>query len=332
MTLQIEGWEHRLLAQAYAPLEEQLRPDYFSLSDKSRLKRAYGRCQAITSEHSRTFYLASGLLPDDQRRATRALYAFCRVSDDLVDEETGDRASLMEAWRRRNSAGHTLRNDPVALAWSDARARYNVPSQYVAQLLAGVSRDLTQQRYETFADLADYCYAVASTVGLMTMHIVGYSGKEAVPYAVKLGVALQLTNILRDVAEDWRSGRLYLPQDELAAFNLMEEDVARLVESAGAGIGQDERWTAFMEFQIARARKLYAESLPGIRLLGKNGRFAIAAAAELYRAILDDIEAYNYDVFSRRAYVSDWKKVLRLPGIWWRARFGRYGKHAIEGI
>ena len=326
MTIQLDGWEHRLLAQAYAPLDERLRQAHFPVSNKAQLQEAYDHCQAITREHSHTFYLTSGLLPSDQRKAARALYAFSRVSDDLVDERTGDRAGLIEAWHRRISEEPPPDDDLVALAWTDARIRYGVPSQYVAQLLAGVSRDLSQQRYGTFSDLADYCYAVASTVGLMTMHIVGYSGKEAVPYAVKLGVALQLTNILRDVAEDWRSGRLYLPQDELADFDLTEGDIARLVETAGADIREGDRWPTFMDFQIARARRLYAEALPGIRLLGKDGRFAIAAAAELYRAILDDIEANNYDVFSRRAYVSDWKKVVRLPGIWWRVRFGKYSK------
>ena len=156
----------------------------------------------------------------------------------------------------------------------------------------------------------------------MTMHIVGYSSKEAIPYAVKLGVALQLTNILRDVAEDWQKGRLYLPQEELAAFGLTEVDIQN---------GRvDERWRAFMRFQISRARQLYAEALPGIKMLGKSGRFAIGAAAELYQGILDDIEANNYDVFSRRAYVSDWNKLTRLPGIWWRTRFGKYQKNKLR--
>jgi len=146
----------------------------------------------------------------------------------------------------------------------------------------------------------------------MAMHIIGFEGPHAVPYAVKLGVALQLTNILRDVGEDWRAGRLYLPSDELAQFGLGEEDVAA---------GQvDDRWRAFMRFQIGRARRLYAEAMPGIRLLAADGRFAIAAAAELYRAILDDIEAHDYNVFARRAHIGALGKLRRLPGIWWRSR------------
>jgi phytoene synthase len=318
MTLQIDAWEHRLLAQAYAPLENRLRHDIQLLADRAHLQHAYSHCQDITREHSRTFFLASSLLPRAQRKAIRALYAFCRVSDDLVDEGTGERQALIQAWQQRTSDAHPPSDDLVALAWVDSRARYDIPRQYADQLLAGVSRDLTQTRYQTFAELADYCYAVASTVGLMTMHIVGYSGKEAIPYAVKLGVALQLTNILRDVAEDWQNGRLYLPQEELAAFDLIETDIAN---------GRvDDRWRVFMRFQIGRARQLYAEALPGIGMLGRSGRFAIGAAAELYQGILDEIEANDYDVFSQRAHVSDWDKLTRLPGIWWRARFGKYRK------
>jgi phytoene synthase len=127
-----------------------------------------------------------------------------------------------------------------------------------------------------------------------------------------LGVALQLTNILRDVGEDWRVGRLYLPTDELAAFGLAEADL----ESGRV----DERWRAFARFQIERNRRLYAEAWPGIAMLSKGGRFAAAAAGELYRAILDDIEAHDYDVFNRRAHVGTASKLGRLPGIWWRNR------------
>jgi phytoene synthase len=144
------------------------------------------------------------------------------------------------------------------------------------------------------------------------MHIIGFAGSAAIPYAIKLGVALQLTNILRDVGEDWQAGRVYLPQEELAAFALTEADLAA---------GQvDARWRAFMQFQIERNRRLYAEAWPGIALLNRDGRFAIAAAAGLYQAILDDIEAHDYDVFNRRAQVSKWGKLSRLPGLWWQSR------------
>ncbi|MFL7838521.1 MAG: phytoene/squalene synthase family protein [Candidatus Promineifilaceae bacterium] len=314
MTIQVETWEHRLLALAYEPVENWTAEHIPGFADPSLLDRAYAYSERITQEHSATFYLASGLLPGDQRRAIRALYAFCRISDDLVDQPQGSAvmdAARFERWRRLSLSSSPPQDDLVAIAWADTRARFNIPTRYAEQLLDGVASDMYVKRYETFADLAAYCYGVASTVGLMSMHIVGFKDESAIPYAVKLGVALQLTNILRDVAEDWHNGRLYLPLHELQAFNLSEADIA-------AGIN-DQRWKAFMGFQIRRARQLYDEALPGLALLEQRGRLAVAAAAELYRAILDDIEAHNYDVFTRRAHISSGRKLLHLPTIFLRA-------------
>jgi phytoene synthase len=145
----------------------------------------------------------------------------------------------------------------------------------------------------------------------MSMHIIGYQEEVSFPYAIRLGVALQLTNILRDVGEDWRFGRVYLPKKELERFGLGYEDIAQ-------GKVKDN-WREFMRFQIKRVRDLYTQALPGVALLERDGRFAISAAAELYQAILEDIEAHDYDVFHRRAMVGSLGKIWRLPGIWWRA-------------
>jgi 15-cis-phytoene synthase len=223
----------------------------------------------------------------------------------------------LNAWRRTALAPAPPASDLVAVAWADTRARYSIPLRYAQQLIEGVGRDLCRRRYRTFEDVAAYAYGVASTVGLMSMHIIGFSGERAIPYAIALGVALQLTNILRDVGEDWRAGRLYLPTDELAIFRLTEADL---------DMGQvDDRWRAFLRFQIERNRRLYAEADPGIALLDRDGRFAVAAASGLYRAILGDIEAHDYDVFARRAHVGPLGKARKLPGIWWRNRAGRRG-------
>lgn len=318
MTVRTTSWEYRLTRLAYEALDSHASAEYAApaATDATELERAYAYCADLTKMHSKTFYMASSLLPDEKRRAMRALYAFCRVSDDLVDRHVGDSEAALEVWRARALSENPPRDDLVAVAWADTRARYSIPRQYAEQLIDGVARDLKQTRYATFEDLSVYCYGVASTVGLMAMHIIGFDGAKAIPYAVKLGVALQLTNILRDVGEDWRAGRVYLPQDELHEFRLCEDDL-----DAGS---VDDRWRRFMQFQIDRNRRLYREALPGVQMLDLDGRFAVAAAAELYREILSDIERNDADVFSRRAFVSKRGKIRRLPGIWWRARFGRY--------
>ena len=301
-------WEHTLLPLAHEAERQHLTPHPLPVSDRASLDRAYAYCASLTSLYSRTFFLATGLLPTEKRHAMRALYAFCRLSDDIVDCSQGEAERTLAVWRQKALAPAPPPDDLVALAWADTRLRYRIPQGYAEQLIEGVGRDLHQQRYRTFEDLTTYAYGVASTVGLMSMHIIGFAGEQAIPYAIKLGVALQLTNILRDIGEDWRSGRVYLPMDEMAAFGLTEADLER---------GQvDKRWRAFLRFQIERTRHLYAEARPGIALLNSDGRFAVAAASELYRAILDDIEAHDYDVFYRRAHVSAWDKARRLPRIW----------------
>lgn len=315
MSILTYPWERKLLSRAYEAFESRTIPGVVDI-DKQVLERAYQYCSNLTKLHSRTFYLASSLLPSAKRRAVRALYAFCRVSDDLVDCADGDLRVGLGNWKKRALVEIPSIDDTVAVAWADTRARYRIPLGYAEQLIDGVARDLVSRRYATFDDLAEYCYGVAATVGLMVMYIIGFDGPKAIPYAVKLGVSFQLNNILRDVGEDWRSGRLYLPQDELARFGVTEADIA-------AG-NINHNWRDFIRFQIDRNRQLYDEALPGIALLNVDGRFAILTAAELYRAILEDIEAHEGDVFHHRAYVSNWKKLVRLPGIWWRSKTLRW--------
>lgn len=309
-----QPWEVRLLVSAQEALETHGTNEHVRADDRV-LEAAYRYCEQLTRHHSRTFYVASGLLPVEKRRAARALYAFCRVTDDIVDDArrtTDERIAAIDRWQHDVMSPDTRQESPVILAWRDTQARFNIPRGYAQQLIEGCRRDIDQTRYQTFDDLAEYSYGVASTVGLMAMHIIGFASDDAIPYAVKLGVALQVTNILRDVGEDWRNGRVYLPQDEMSAFGLSDEDIRR-----GS---VDERWRDFMQFQIERNRTLYAESQPGIGLLKSDGRFAIAAAADLYQAILSDIERHDFDVFNRRAHIGALGKLSRLPGIWLRSR------------
>jgi phytoene synthase len=288
-------WEKKLLTLALEA-ERLLAPSALSEKDQALLNRAYAACDQVISAHSRTFSLATCLLPPEKRRAIRALYAFCRKSDDLIDSPCENPQAALAAWRQKTLSPALPLDDQVLIAWTDTRSRYHIPLCYGEQLLDGLARDLQPQRYTTFEELTTYAYRVASTVGLMSMHIIGFADQRAIPYAIKLGVALQLTNILRDVDEDRRMKRIYLPLNELDAYGLSETDLNQ--ERI------DNRWRAFMRFQIQRTRLLYAEAIPGIALLNKDGRLAIMAASVLYRAILDDIEAHDYDVFHRRAHVS----------------------------
>ncbi|MFV9506421.1 MAG: phytoene/squalene synthase family protein [Oscillochloridaceae bacterium umkhey_bin13] len=280
---------------------------------------AYAECERIIRRHSKSFYFSSQFLAPEARRAVRALYAFCRMTDDTVDMATDDPARALAAWVKQARAHRPVSHDPVLVAWHDTRSRYGLDPSLVDELLAGVAMDLTINRYATFADLWLYCYRVASVVGLLVMGITGHA-PGAEPYAIKLGVALQLTNILRDVGEDARRGRVYLPQEDLERFGLTAEDIL-------AGV-HDARFKAMMRFQIDRAHQLYDESWAGIALLPPDSRFAIAAAARVYRGILDKLVANDYDAHTRRAHLRMREKVVRLPQIWWDVR--RIGEPAAQ--
>jgi phytoene synthase len=308
------NWENQLLSLAGHIPHPSTRPFFSYWAGDAALRNAYKKAEVITAAHSKSFHFASGLLPEEKRSAVRALYAFCRTVDDIVDEVESkkDRDFELDYWRKIVESASSSADDLVASAWADTLTRYHIPRHYALQLIDGVARDLSQTRYQTFDDLATYCYGVASTVGLMSMYIVGFKNNEAVPYAIKLGVALQMTNILRDVGEDYRNGRLYLPREELITCGIREEDIA-------AGRVTDN-WRQFMKFQIERTRQLYEESWGGVKLLEREGQLAIGAASIFYQGILDDIEKHDYDVFSRRASLSTAGKLAKLPSLWMKAR------------
>ena len=304
------NWENQLLALAGNVPQPQTRPFFSYWAGDAALRRAYKQAEKITAQHSKSFYLASALLPEEKRAAVRALYAFCRTVDDIVDESSDARQDAqLEYWRGMVETASYADHDLVAAAWADTLIRYHIPRHYPLQLIDGVARDLFQSRYQTFDELATYCYGVASTVGLMSMHIVGFKDIDAVPYAIKLGVALQMTNILRDVGEDYRNGRLYLPRQELAFYGIQESHIAegRITEN----------WRQFMRFQIDRTRQLYRESWAGIKMLEREGQLAIGAASVFYEGILDEIEKNDYDVFSSRVALNVWGKMQRMPALIW---------------
>ena len=285
----------------------------YAMADRAfEIEEAFADTDRITRQHSKTFYTATALLPAQARRAIRALYAFCRATDDLVDTEGATLADV-ERWRAEVAKPSRDQHNPILLCWALIREQYQVDSKYEHELIDGIALDLSKRRYATWAELERYCYLVASTVGLLSMPIIGLARgarfDEAAPYAIRLGVALQLTNILRDVGEDASRGRVYLPQCDLARFGLTAEDILNGVN--------DERFISLVKFEIARARELYEAALPGIALLSPAARPAVGAAALLYRAILDRIEAIDYRVHTQRASTSGVQKLLMLPRILW---------------
>lgn len=270
-----------------------------------RLDDGYRICRDMTRAHSKTFYLSSVFLGPAKRRAVWAVYAFCRTADDIVDRiaPAGERLDAIDAWERQLIASYEGRAaDPVFVAFADAARRFEIPIEPALDLLRGARMDVTIRRYETYDDLREYCYLVASTVGLLVMPILGTLSPEAVRHGIALGRAMQMTNILRDVGEDARMGRIYLPAEDLRRFGCAESAVA-------AGV-VDGAFVELMRFEIARVRAMYAEAEPGIALLAPRSRYTVRLALSLYRGILDRIEANRYDVFSRRAYVPYSAKLL----------------------
>lgn len=285
------------------------------------VEASYEACRQITAEYSKTFYLGTLLMSEAKRRAIWAIYVWCRRTDELVD---GPRAELttdttLDHWETHLEsifAGHPVSDEDVALV--DTLERFPMDIQPFRDMIAGQRMDLYRSRYETFEELELYCYRVAGTVGLMSSAVMGLdSAPRSAPWyhpsnvenpaqeAIALGIANQLTNILRDVGEDARRGRIYLPLEDLELFHYTEADLFSGVV--------DDRWRHLMRFQIQRARKFYAEAETGIGKLSLDARWPVWSALMLYRQILDVIERNQYDVFRQRAYVPTWRKLLCLP-------------------
>ncbi|MBA3631255.1 MAG: phytoene/squalene synthase family protein [Acidobacteria bacterium] len=306
----------------------------------TEIKRAYDYCESITKEHAKSFYFAAKFLPKNKQKPIYALYAFCRQIDDEVDEaeiSSGKEAiKAVENWKRKlgeiffnaktnqlritnyelreksNSQLTTHNSQLILTAWQDLLKTYNIRQESALDLMKGVLQDTHINRYETFDELYIYCYRVASTVGLMSSEIFGYSDKKTLKYAESLGIAMQLTNILRDVKEDAAMNRIYLPQEDLQKFSVSEKQIF-----AGE---LNKNFVELMKFEIERARNYYAEAEKGISLLEKDTRFTILLATRLYAKILDEIKKQNYNVFTKRAHTSKRQKIFSVPKIWLEAR------------
>lgn len=292
------------------------------------VEEAYELCRQITAEYAKTFYLGTLLMPKEKSKAIWAIYAWCRLTDELVDGEKAKyttKETLAEWEQKLESifAGYPLDDTDVALV--DTIQRYPMGIQPFRDMIAGQQMDLVQNRYQTFEDLELYCYRVAGTVGLMSNAVLGIrTDPNGVPWekdkpiyvptqeALSLGLAMQLTNILRDVGEDLQRDRIYLPLEDLHAFGYTEADLI-------AGV-IDDRWRGIMKFQIKRAREYYKQAENGIRYLIRDSRLPVWASLMHYQGILSEIEANNYDVFTKRAFVAKHKKTLSLPIAWLRAQ------------
>ena len=286
------------------------------------LEQAYEACRRETAEWAKTFYLGTLLMPPAKRRAIWAIYVWCRRTDELMDSPEAmarpveELAARLDAWEARTRAlfeGQV--RDGLDLVMRDTIERYPQPLQPYLDMIEGMRMDLTTTRYADFDQLYLYCYRVAGTVGLMTQEVMGVDpAYTSAPWserpdtseaAVALGIANQLTNILRDVGEDRGRGRIYLPQEDLARFGYSE---AELMD----GVLNDS-WRELMRFQLARARDWFARSEAGVRWLAPDARWPVWASLRLYRGILDVIEELDFDVFNHRAYVPTSGKMLDLP-------------------
>ncbi len=276
------------------------------------LAPSFAACRDVTRHHAKSFYFASHALPTPKRNDAYAVYAFCRHVDDEIDLATGEsvRSLAMEKlWRLLHGAYETEAAEvmpdgelPWLPAFRDTIRRRNVPASYFGDLLTGVEMDRGRVRVKNWEELDKYCYHVASVVGLIMVHVLAEPAPELLKPARDLGTAMQLTNILRDIAEDWRRDRLYLPADELEKFGLTEKDIAE--QRLG------EPFRAMMRFQIGRARTYYGNAESGIRKLPPDGsRFCARLMSVIYAGILDEIERADFQVFRQRVHVSLARKV-----------------------
>ena len=264
-------------------------------------------CRQMTRHHAKTFYFASHVLPAQKKSDAYSVYAFCRYVDDRIDLATDEMARLRAladlshllhaAYLPDEGAKAFEKSLPWLCAFRETTKRRAIPAAYFEDLLKGVEMDRGRVRIQTWEVLDVYCYLVAGVVGLIMVHVLTEPAPELLKPARDLGTAMQLTNILRDVAEDWERDRIYLPGEELAKFGLGEEDIARQRMCEG--------FKEMMRFQIKRAREFYQAAESGIAALPTDGsRFCARLMSTVYGAILDEIERADYEVFRGRVRVS----------------------------
>ncbi len=278
------------------------------------LTRSYQHCEFVAKTEARNFYFSFLTLPPERKAAMCAIYAFMRYSDDVSDEAAADQTKETEMRQWRAALGRAFAGDYgdnlILPAFHDTATRYGIPARYFHELIDGTEMDLTKTRYETWEELHQYCYRVASIVGFVCLHVWGFDEADgrALEYAEACGLAFQMTNILRDVKEDAERGRIYLPQEDLRRFGVSEADLI--------GGVMNENFRALMTFETERAKTFYRQARELFPLVHRPGRATLSIMLKIYRGILDSIIKNNYDVYSRRARVSSPKKLGIVAGAW----------------
>jgi len=289
------------------------------LSSGIELGQAYKVCRGIAKREAKNFYYAFVALPVERRNAICAIYAFMRQADDMADDESvtrEERRRRLDAWLAawREAANGAETSDPVFTAVRDATRRFNIPLELLDELVAGVTMDLDHgvaggpDTYATFDDLYQYCYLVASVVGLVTIRIFGYQDAHAEKLAEETGIAFQLTNILRDVAEDAARNRVYIPLDELAAHGIDLESLLHRPPGALPSANEQQ----MLEDMAIRAERYYESAHALLPLIDRESRPALWVLVTIYHALLNKIRAADYDVFTRRASVPLFQKLAIL--------------------
>lgn len=275
-------------------------------------QKPYLQAKEITQKGAKNFGFAFLFLPKKHQRAMEAVYSFARMVDDISDEEG---LSIEENRNRLNlcreelqDAIHGEASSPVFLALSDTIQRFQIPGEYFFELIEGMEMDLEKNRYPTFEELWDYCYHVASVVGLISLEIFGYSHEKARDYGISMGIALQLTNIIRDIEEDLNRNRIYLPQRELEKFCITEEELKQKKMTP--------KLRKFLHFQVERAKTYYQESSALFSLVPASTRYCPMALWDIYRHILLEIEKEDFEIFGKRIGISKGKKIFLAFQAW----------------
>jgi len=267
--------------------------------------------EAVTKQFGTSYYFATRFLPMNLRQATYALYSFFRIPDEIVDNAINQNPEAIlqeledwEAMWHQAYAGDKTKY-PVLNITAEVFRKYEIPYQYSLDFLTAMKQDVYTNRYQTYADLQAYMYGSASVVGLMMSYIIGFNNIKALEYAPYLGEAMQLTNFIRDIGEDYKErGRIYLLQEDMHKYNVTENNIRDNKINAD--------FIKLIKFEIKRARNLYRQSDSGLKYLNKRGRFAVIMASRMYEAILDKIEQNNYDVLTKRARTSKREKIYIL--------------------